>query len=141
MLTMQNGEKFINDKYDDSKIQHVSKAIWYMMNSQYRSEYINELQITELVLQDSRSLGELETNIDEIISVSKNGERAYEFYDNVHMEIVFEVNLNRIQLRRKVYSLLDWVGDVGGLFEALTVISALLIGFYHYKTFEQYMAS
>ena len=104
MLTMQNGEKFINDKYDESKIQHVSKAIWYMMNSQYRSEYINELQITELVLQDSRSLGELETNIDEIISVSKNGERAYEFYDNVHMEIVFEVNLNRIQLRRKVYS-------------------------------------
>ena len=57
------------------------------------------------------------------------------------MEIVFEVNLNRIQLRRRVYSLLDWVGDVGGLFEAMSVIAALLIGFYHYKTFEQYMAS
>ena len=141
MLTMQNSEKFINDKYDDSKIQHVSKAIWYMMNSQYRSEYINELQMTELVLQDSIPLGELEEIKEEIISVSKNGERAYEFFDNVHTEIVFEVNLNRIQLRRRVYSLLDWVGDVGGLFEAMSVIAALLIGFYHYKTFEQYMAS
>ena len=46
-----------------------------------------------------------------------------------------------MQLRRRVYSLLDWVGDVGGLFEALIVISAVIIGFYHYKTFEQYMAS
>ena len=141
MLTMQNSEKFINDAYDDSKIQHVSKAIWYMMNSQYRSEYINEIQKTELVLQDSIPLGELEEIREEIITVSKNGERAYEFFDNVHTEIVFEVNLNRIQLRRRVYSLLDWVGDVGGLFEAMSVIAALLIGFYHYKTFEQYMAS
>ena len=45
-----------------------------------------------------------------------------------------------MQLRRRVYSLLDWVGDVGGLFEAMSVISGLLIAFYHYKTFEQYMA-
>ena len=50
MLTMQNGEKFINDKYDDSKIEHVSKANWYMVDSQIRSEFINELQVTQLVL-------------------------------------------------------------------------------------------
>ena len=56
------------------------------------------------------------------------------------MEIVFEINLDRKTLRRRVYSLLDWVGDVGGLFEAMTVITAVLIGIYHYKTFEQYMA-
>ena len=60
ILTMQNGEKFINDDYTDEKIQHVSKAIWYMVNSQYRYEVINELTATELVLQDSIPLGELE---------------------------------------------------------------------------------
>ena len=89
---MQNGEKFINDDYTDEKIQHVSKAIWYMVNSQYRYEVINELTATELVLQDSIPLGELEEIKKEIISVSRIGERAYEFYDKVHMELVFEVN-------------------------------------------------
>ena len=46
ILTMQNGEKFLNDEYGDEKIQHVSKAIWYMVNSQYRYEVINEIQAT-----------------------------------------------------------------------------------------------
>ena len=56
------------------------------------------------------------------------------------MEIVFEINLNLKRLRRSVYSVLDWIGDIGGLFEALSIIFGMLIGMYHYKTFEQYMA-
>ena len=59
ILTMQNGQSFNNDDYTHSKIQKSSKAVWYMVNSQYRSEYINELQVTQLDLQDSIHLGEL----------------------------------------------------------------------------------
>ena len=56
---MENDESFKNDDYTDSKIQRVSKSIWYMVNSQYRSEYINEMQVTQMELQDSIHLGEL----------------------------------------------------------------------------------
>ena len=35
--------------------------------------------------------------------------------------------------------MLDWIGDVGGLLEAMFVIFSLLIAIYHYKTFETYM--
>ena len=59
ILTMENQESFNNDDYSDNKIQRVSKTIWYMVNSQYRSEYINEMQVTQMELQDSIHLGEL----------------------------------------------------------------------------------
>ena len=67
------------------------------------------------------------------------GERPYEFYDNVHVGIVYEINLDRRRIQRSVYSLLDWIGDVGGLLEAMFVILSVLIVIYQYKTFEIYM--
>ena len=67
------------------------------------------------------------------------GERPYEFYDNVHVGIVYEINLDRRRIQRSVYSLLDWIGDVGGLLEAMFVVFSVLIVIYQYKTFEIYM--
>ena len=67
------------------------------------------------------------------------GERPYEFYDNVHVAIVYEINLDRRRIQRSVYSLLDWIGDVGGLLEAMFVILSLIIAIYHYKSFEIFM--
>ena len=136
---MENTESFKNNDYSDSKIQRVSKSIWYMVNSQYRSEYINEMQVTQLELQDSIHLGELHEASPTISSIYRNGERPYEFFDDVHMEIVYEVNLDLRRLRRSVYSLLDWIGDVGGLFEAMSVVFGLIVAAYQYKVLEQYL--
>ena len=34
---------------------------------------------------------------------------------------------------------MDWIGDIGGLLEAMFVIFSLLIALYHYKAFEIHM--
>ena len=57
----------------------------------------------------------------------------------MHIGIVFEVNLNRKRIQRSVYSLLDWIGDVGGLLEAMFVSFSILVAVFHYKTFEKFM--
>lgn len=43
-----------------------------------------------------------------------------------------ELNLNKDlkQIDRQTYSLLDWLGDCGGLLDALVLIGDLLIGSY-----------
>ena len=38
-----------------------------------------------------------------------------------------------------MFSLLDWLGDIGGLFEIFFISFSLIISIYHYKTFEIYM--
>ena len=40
----------------------------------------------------------------------------------MHISITFEFDLDLIVIDRQVYSILDWLGDVGGLGEALFLL-------------------
>ena len=51
--------------------------------------------------------------------------RPYEFDDNVHVAVTFELDLDLTVIDRQVYSILDWLGDIGGLAEALVYVPEL----------------
>ena len=65
----------------------------------------------------------------------------YEFFDDVHAVVTFEFDLNYYEIDRSTYNLLDWLGDLGGLKEALMIIFGLIYGFVHYQSFENYLVS
>lgn len=44
------------------------------------------------------------------------------------MSVSFELSKDLRQINRQTYSFLDWLGDVGGLLEALFAIGDLFIG-------------
>ena len=58
--------------------------------------------------------------------------RPYEMNDYVHIRISYERDLNKTVIERTVYGLLDMLGDVGGLTEALFSIGLVLISFFQY---------
>ena len=39
----------------------------------------------------------------------------------------YEMSLDRVEHERVVYGILDWLGDVGGLLEALSYISGAIL--------------
>ena len=82
--------------YTKEKIKQYSKINWYPINSLQRGEFSNEIQKTFLELYDSRTLGELFKETEEIFQVKRIGERPYEYPDNTHISITYEMNLNRI---------------------------------------------
>jgi len=43
--------------------------------------------------------------------------------------------------KRKTYSLLDWIGDVGGLLDGLYLIGEILVTGYSISSLESYLAS
>lgn len=43
------------------------------------------------------------------------------------------------RIDRDVYSILDWIGDVGGLREGLFIIFSIVQGFLNFNTFEHFM--
>ena len=61
------------------------------------------------------------------------GERPYEFNDRVHYTISYEMNLNMITADREVYHALDWLGDLGGLFDGLRGMCAVCVALLTYK--------
>ena len=65
----------------------------------------------------------------EIFHIAELPTRPYEKFDDVHMRISFERDLNKINIERTAYGILDMLGDIGGLNDALTVIGAAFAAF------------
>ena len=59
--------------------------------------------------------------------------RAYEFPDDVHLCISYEMLLDRLSIERTIYSTLDWVGDIGGLGSALASTFSLILLLYNWN--------
>ena len=76
-----------------------------------------------------------------IYDVVHIGERPYEFNDTVHYTISFEMNLNLATADREVYHALDWLGDMGGLFDGLRIILSSVVLILTYKSYDTYMVA
>ena len=76
-----------------------------------------------------------------IFSIHHSGERPYEYDDRVHWVSSYEMNLNQYEIERKVYSGLDWIGDMGGLLDGLYAICILILGVVNFRLYETYMIS
>ena len=66
--------------------------------------------------------------------------RLYDFPDTVQIAITYELNRDLKIVRRKVYGLLDFLGDIGGLAGALKGLFASLIVIFQYKEAINYVS-
>ena len=57
------------------------------------------------------------------------------------MSVSYEFDLDFHRIDRETYNSLDWLGDLGGLKEALTLILGVIYMLFHYQTFENYLVS
>ena len=55
--------------------------------------------------------------------------------------MTYEKDLDLTVIDRQVYSVLDLLGDVGGLAEALMYIGAFILAFLHYGKFDNMLIS
>ena len=51
------------------------------------------------------------------------------------------MSLNLRTYDREVYHSLDWLGDMGGLYDGLRGILALIVGFFTYKKYDTFMVA
>ena len=50
--------------------------------------------------------------------------------DDVFSLLIF-LSPDRIMYKRSIYSILDWIGDIGGLFDGLQFIGSIIMGCYY----------
>ena len=65
--------------------------------------------------------------------------RPYEFKDRVHLQVSYEFDLTLHRIDRDVYSILDWIGDVGGLNEGLFLFFSVILAYFQYFDFENFL--
>ena len=68
-----------------------------------------------------------------MFKVSMGALRLYDFSDNVQMAVTYELSQDVTIIRRTVYSLLDLLGDIGGLAGALRALFTVAVIIFQYK--------
>ena len=58
----------------------------------------------------------------------------------MHMTVMYELELNLNIIDRQVYSVLDWMGDIGGLLEAMLYLGMFLVTFFKYGQLQAMLA-
>lgn len=62
-------------------------------------------------------------------------------YEDAYVSVYFRID-NKYQIyERKIYSVLDLLGDVGGMLEAIRVLGFLIVGFISSKQFQAALLS
>ena len=142
IVVVNNSDRFNQEDYTDNKVVRESVFTWFPIKSTSREEIVNEITIEELQLQNSpfqfSDLTEVET---ELFSIKKVGTRPYEFDDKIHHSISYEMNLDLLATDRELYSILDWIGDLGGLYDGLKLFFVALISFFNYNLYSSYMVA
>ena len=67
--------------------------------------------------------------------------RPYETDPNIVTSIVFEMNLDLEAISRTGYSVLDMLSDVGGVEAILVNFFGIMLGFWNYKSLDNYLVS
>ena len=76
-----------------------------------------------------------------IFGIKSNTRRPYEFIDDVHTVVSYEFDLNMYRIDREAYNTLDWLGDLGGLKEALVLVLGSVITVFNYNGLENFMVA
>ena len=63
----------------------------------------------------------------------------YEQDDNTWISVTLEMDLSLTQYQRNVYTLFDWLSDIGGLSGMLFSLFALFMAAWNYNQFDNYM--
>ena len=100
--------------------------------------YMTNLQLQDVLHMQLGPITEIEGNI---FGIRPNTRRPYEFLDDVHTVVSYEFDLNMYRIDREAYNTLDWLGDLGGLKEALTIVLGAVIALFNYNTLENYIVS
>ena len=75
-------------------------------------------------------LGELSEEEGQTFNLKSLPARSYSKKDNVHIEIAYERDLNLYRMEKTAYSLLEMLGDIGGLIDILWIIGGFIVGFF-----------
>ena len=135
LVTVTNEKHFVQHKFGRSRIIESSDLQWNPIDPNIRSDFVKYITRTELDLKDDYwGLG---AHNDSGFYISKKPSRSIPYENRFWTTITFEVSLDQHFYLRTVYSSLDFLSEIGGLFTAFSSICKIIIGaLNHYGSFQ-----
>ena len=110
------------------------------MSGKQRIEYINVIERQQFNLNDSfLTFGDLTLKSQTGFINTQVPNRVLNFQNNILNAVTFELSLSLDVYERQVFSLLDILSDIGGLYGSLKVIFYIVITFFQWNGHHMYL--
>ena len=140
-MTLQNGKRFEIEEYDDKKkIKQKSTLTYHTMSSQIRQESISKVKKDTITMLDEYDdLGGFVKEHATVFRTENIGLRPMEFDKFSHMGVVYEMDFDMRSFDRRVYTVLDWLSDVGGLSRAISAGFGMIYGLLTFNSMQWFL--
>ena len=109
--------------FGSDRIQAFSKTEWFPVAVDLRTDYVKMLTRAKTNLNDSHmDIGNLLEDNNDGFDLEKDSLRILPYDNYMHNSLTFELSRTRIDYTRTVYSVFDFLGDIGGFSRALKII-------------------
>ena len=140
ILTLENEVKFIQHLFGEKRIDQRSRARQYALNPTVRSDFVRMIYRSQVHFSDSIiNVSGLLNEEEMTFVVSTEPTRQLPYKNRFQNSITYEMSLNKQDYFRKVNTVLDLLGDVGGLMGALTVFCSLIISCFQHESSYQFI--
>lgn len=128
IVTLENEKKFLAHDFSESRITLESNLRWYGLSPNTHVDYVKQFTRTEMNLDDSKlNLGSLGTERDNGFIISKLPQREMPYDKKFMNAISFELSQQKTVYFRRVFSVFDFLRDIGGLYSAFCSLCAIII--------------
>ena len=128
---------------ENEKITKNSKLVWNVLSPQLRIDQYNYVKLTEIDLSDKIGSVASPNDVYNMFTIEEGPVRPYDFPrpDTTQLAITYELSRDLNIIRRKVYGLLDFLGDLGGLAGALRGLFTVVVLLFQYKVVLNYVSN
>ena len=110
------------------------------MNTVLRQESVNEIGIVHVNMQDKYlQFGEQTAENAKVFTSRFAGFRPMEYGTLPQFGVVFEMNHNLKTYQRTIYSFLEWLSEIGGLYGALYAIFSVVLKLIQYRAIDYFI--
>ena len=128
LILVINEARFIQHNFGPDRVERKSSLIWHSLNNDVRTDRVMMITRSNLRLADSiYNVAGLMDEKEDAYFVEEQAPRIMTYKNRWQNCITLEMSLTERSFVRTVYTMLDLLKDVGGLFGALAPLCTMLV--------------
>ena len=129
LVTFQNTKNFIQHEFFEKRINAKSQFVWQTLSPTSRLDHVRTATRKSLNLHDYQyNFGNILLDEEDGFQIEETASARTLPYKNQYWNaITYELSLTRLEYTRTVYSFMDFLRDLGGLFGAISPIFGFIV--------------
>ena len=136
IVTLTNEKTFQTFQFDEERVLAQSIIHWYPLSSDRRAEHVNKIQRSNIVMNDSPfNIGQYDTDTGFVIKAEISRDLPYR--NDFQNSITYEVSLKQSTYTREVFSFVELLSSIGGLYRSISAIFyCIVISIYFHGVYQ-----